>query len=74
MRTNISFNTPSIKDDYKFEGLFLKFENGESYEEINNGSNSALHWDLVLDLRTTSSGGKIWFDDKLVFCDGQWLK
>ena len=129
----INFNTPSIKDGYKFEDIFLKFENGEiveqnanncerlnrivsidsgakhigefaiginpyiqkitgltifdekvlgtvhfaigqCYEDTSNGNNSALHWDFVLDLRASSGGGKIWFDDKVVFCDGEWLK
>jgi hypothetical protein len=38
---------------------------------VNNGGNSALHWDLTTMLR--GKGGKIYLDDRLVMDNGAWL-
>lgn len=50
----------------------VHFALGQSYKDTYNGNDSALHWDLVLDLRKKYGGGKIFFDDLLVFEDGIW--
>jgi aminopeptidase len=39
--------------------------------KVNNGGNSALHWDLTTMLR--GKGGKIYLDDRLVMDNGEWL-
>jgi aminopeptidase len=41
---------------------------GASYPETGGVNNSALHWDMVCDLRTT---GEVWVDDTLFLKDGQ---
>jgi aminopeptidase len=49
---------------------------GRSYEEerggaLKDGNVSAIHWDMVKDMR--KPGSKIFVDDKLAFEDGKWL-
>ena len=52
---------------------------GNSYKyPLDNGggkNTSAIHWDLVCDLRKTDTnpGGELWADGKLVQKDGKWL-
>ena len=46
---------------------------GQSYKDAYNGNDSSLHWDMVLDMNKESGGGKIFFDDNLVFEDGEWF-
>ncbi len=43
---------------------------GNSYSETLGHNKSAIHWDMVKDLRTE---GELYFDDKLVQKDGKWL-
>ena len=43
---------------------------GKGYEETKSKNTSALHWDMIKDLRR---GGELWFDDKLVQKNGKWL-
>lgn len=51
----------------------IHFTPGSSYDECNNGNQSALHWDLVYIQRPEYGGGEIWFDDKLVRKDGRFV-
>ncbi|MCK9368871.1 aminopeptidase [Candidatus Dojkabacteria bacterium] len=49
---------------------------GNSYEDerggaLTGGNKSAIHWDMVKDMR--KKGSKIYIDDKLVFEEGKWL-
>jgi aminopeptidase len=44
---------------------------GNSFVEANGENESAIHWDLVKDLR---KDGKIYVDDRLVFDSGKWIK
>lgn len=49
---------------------------GRAYEELkggapDGGNKSAIHWDLVKDMR--KKGSKIFVDGKVVFEDGKWL-
>ncbi len=43
---------------------------GRSYPETGGKNVSALHWDLILDLR---AGGRLWADDDLVQQDGRFF-
>ena len=43
---------------------------GESYPETGGQNKSALHWDLICDLR---AGGEVYADDELVYRDGAFL-
>jgi len=43
---------------------------GRGYKQTLSQNDSAIHWDLIKDLRR---GGEIHFDDKLVMKDGKWL-
>ena len=43
---------------------------GNSYENNEGLNESAIHWDMVKDLR---DGGELYFDDQLVQKDGKWL-
>lgn len=55
--------------DEKISGS-IHFTPGNCYDEADNGNKSSLHWDLVLDMRAESGGGKIYFDDRLIREDG----
>lgn len=39
---------------------------GMAYEAASNGSDSAIHWDLVLIQKKAYDGGKIYFNDVLI--------
>lgn len=43
---------------------------GKGYTETGSKNESALHWDMIKDLR---DGGELWFDNKLVQKNGRWL-
>ena len=45
----------------------------ESVPEDEEKNNSAIHWDIVKDLRENKDGGKIFCDGEKVFEDGEWL-
>jgi aminopeptidase len=71
----IGFN-PHIKEpmrdilfDEKIAGSF-HFTPGQAYEDISNGNNSQVHWDMVCIQRPEYGGGEIWFDGKLIRKDG----
>jgi len=44
---------------------------GQSYEECDNGNQSAVHWDLV---KILTGDGEIWFDDVLIQKDGYFVQ
>lgn len=48
----------------------IHFTPGQCYDEAPNGNNSAIHWDLVLIMRSEWGGGEIYFDDVLIRKDG----
>jgi aminopeptidase len=46
---------------------------GQCYEWAENGNRSSLHWDIVLIQRPDYGGGEVYFDDKLIRKDGQFV-
>ena len=58
--------------DEKIDGSF-HLTPGRCYDSAPNGNNSAIHWDLVLIQRKDYGGGEIWFDNKLIRKDGQFV-
>ena len=58
--------------DEKIKGS-IHLTPGQCYDDAPNGNNSSLHWDLVLIQRAEYGGGEMWFDDKLVRKDGEFL-
>jgi aminopeptidase len=44
---------------------------GNSYPETGGKNVSALHWDMVCDLRAPAGGGEVWVDDTLFLKDGK---
>jgi len=46
---------------------------GSSYDDANNGNNSAIHWDLVQIHTPEYGGGEIYFDNKLIRKDGMFV-
>jgi aminopeptidase len=43
---------------------------GASYPETGGQNESAIHWDMICDLR---AGGEIWVDEQLLYQDGQFV-
>jgi aminopeptidase len=60
--------TGSILYDEKIGGT-VHLALGQSYPETGGVNESALHWDLIVDLRR---GGRVWADGALVMEDGRW--
>lgn len=60
--------TGSILYDEKIGGT-VHLALGQSYPETGGGNESALHWDLIIDLR---HGGRITADGRVVMEDGRW--
>jgi aminopeptidase len=58
--------------DEKIAGSF-HFTPGQCYEETENGNRSQVHWDMVCIQRPDYGGGEIYFDDKLIRKDGQFV-
>ena len=58
--------------DEKIAGSF-HFTPGQAYEEADNGNRSTVHWDLVCLQDKDHGGGEIWFDDKLIRKDGEFV-
>lgn len=58
--------------DEKIAGSF-HFTPGQAYEDISNGNNSQVHWDMVCIQRQEYGGGEIWFDGKLIRKDGMFV-
>ncbi len=46
---------------------------GNSYPETGGKNVSALHWDMVCDLRAAAGGGEVYVDDILFFKDGRFV-
>ena len=61
--------TKDILFDEKIGGS-IHIALGKGYKETLSKNESALHWDMIKDLRF---GGELWFDDKLVQRDGKWI-
>ena len=61
--------TGSILYDEKIGGT-VHLALGNSYPETGGTNKSALHWDLILDLRR---GGRVTADGRVVMQDGRWL-
>jgi aminopeptidase len=61
--------TKDILYDEKIGGT-IHLALGKGYKETLSKNKSALHWDMICDLR---EGGKLWFDKKLVQKNGKWL-
>lgn len=58
--------------DEKIAGS-IHFTPGKCYDEASNGNDSSVHWDLVLIQRKDYGGGELFFDDKLIRKDGQFV-
>ena len=69
--TNFGIDRPvgAILFDEKIGGT-LHLALGRSYPESGGKNVSALHWDLILDLR---DGGRIWADDDVIQQDGKFV-
>ncbi|MCK6562202.1 aminopeptidase [candidate division KSB1 bacterium] len=61
--------TRQILFDEKIGGSF-HLALGASYPESGGVNESAIHWDMICDLR---SGGEIWVDDELFYRNGKFL-
>ena len=61
--------TKNILFDEKIGGT-IHLALGQGYEDTKSENKSALHWDMIKDLRQS---GELWFDDELVQKNGQWL-
>jgi aminopeptidase len=61
--------TGSILYDEKIGGT-VHLALGDSYPETGGTNHSALHWDLILDLRR---GGRVYADGAVVMEDGRWM-
>jgi len=50
------------------------FTPGQAYDEADNGNRSGVHWNLVSIQRPEFGGGQIYFDDKLIRDDGEFVR
>lgn len=57
--------------DEKIGGTF-HLALGNSYPETGGLNKSALHWDMVCDMRPEAGGGAVYADDVIIHQDGQW--
>ena len=62
--------TRNILFDEKIGGT-VHLALGNSYPETGGKNVSALHWDMICDLRPAAGGGEVYVDDILVLKDGQ---
>lgn len=69
LNSGIDRFTGSILFDEKIGGT-VHLALGQSYPETAGVNNSALHWDLIVDTRTS---GRITADGRVVMEDGHWL-
>jgi len=75
----IGFNpycTRPMKDilfDEKIAGS-IHFTPGACYDEASNGNKSDIHWDMVLIQTPEYGGGEIYFDDKVIRRNGQFIQ
>ena len=61
--------TRNVLFDEKIDGT-IHLAVGASYTHNGGKNDSAIHWDMVKDLRP---GGELWADGELVQRDGRWL-
>ncbi len=61
--------TSQILFDEKINGSF-HVAVGAGYPETGSRNESAIHWDMICDLR---EGGQIWVDDELLYEDGKFV-
>ncbi len=61
--------TRQILFDEKISGSF-HMALGAGYPESGSKNESAIHWDMICDLR---KGGEIWVDDELMYKDGKFV-
>jgi len=61
--------TRQILFDEKINGSF-HMALGRSYPETGGKNVSAIHWDMICDMR---AGGEIWVDDELLYKDGRFV-
>ncbi len=67
--------TTPMKDilfDEKIAGS-IHLTPGQAYKEAWNGNESQIHWDLILRMDPAAGGGEVWFDDRLIRKDGQFV-
>jgi aminopeptidase len=67
--------TTPMKDilfDEKIAGS-IHLTPGQAYDDAWNGNKSQIHWDLILRMDPEAGGGEVWFDDKLIRKDGQFV-
>ncbi len=67
--------TYSVRDilfDEKMSGS-IHLAIGSSYDDCYNGNKSAVHLDLIQSHQPYLGGGKIYFDDKLIYEDGKFI-
>lgn len=69
--TNFGIDRPTgfILYDEKIGGS-VHLALGQGYPETGSGNNSAIHWDLILDLR---SGGRLWADGEVLQENGRFV-
>ncbi len=67
--TSITKYIKNILFDEKIAGT-IHLALGMAYEECGGKNKSAIHWDMIKELRT---GGAIYVDNKLVQKDGKWV-
>jgi aminopeptidase len=63
-------------DDILFDekiGGSIHFTPGNAYGECNNGNKSSIHWDLVLIQTPEFGGGELYFDNRLIRKDGNFV-
>lgn len=68
--TGITRGIRNILYDEKIGGT-IHMALGESYPETGGQNHSALHWDMICDLRPEAGGGEVWVDDTLFLKDGK---
>jgi aminopeptidase len=61
--------THQILFDEKIHGSF-HMALGAGYPETGSQNESAIHWDMICDLR---DGGEIWVDDELLYQNGEFV-
>jgi len=67
---NIQKFTNNLLFDEKIGGT-IHLALGHAYTECNGKNRSAIHADIVKDLRPKFGGGEVWIDDKLLIKDGK---
>lgn len=69
---NIQKFTNNLLFDEKIGGT-IHLALGHAYTECNGINKSAIHADIVKDLRPKYGGGEVWIDDKLLIKDGKFM-